>query len=74
MRFKILSSQDAHELLRHLMDGLRSEEVRRQRLAILKHYGLNDKTDPKTVEEKTRQKVCISYKKRMKWKSKRIDF
>ena len=44
--------QDAHELLRHLMDGLRSEEVRRQRTAILKHFGLTEKTDPKKVRGK----------------------
>jgi len=58
----ISALKDAHELLRHLMDGLRCEEVRRQRLAILKHFGLNDKTDPKTVEEKVRQKVISSSK------------
>jgi hypothetical protein len=31
------------------MDGLRSEEVRRQKTAILKHFGLTEKTDPKKV-------------------------
>ncbi len=31
------------------MDGLRSEEVRRQRTAILKFFGLSEKSDPKKV-------------------------
>ena len=36
---------------RYLMDGLRNEEAKRQKLAILKYFNLNEKTDPKTVNK-----------------------
>ena len=42
---------------RHLMDSLRSEEVRRQKSAILKNYGLTEKTDPKTVGQNLKKKL-----------------
>ena len=49
-QFRGMEQQDAHELLRHLMDALRTEEVKRQKTAILKYFGLTEKTDPKTVK------------------------
>ena len=34
---------------RYLMDGLRNEESKRQKSAILKYFGLTEKTDPKVI-------------------------
>ena len=56
-QFRGFQQQDAHELLRHLMESLRNEEVKRQKSAILKQFGLNEKTDPKTVDSKTKRKL-----------------
>ena len=39
-----MHQQDAHELLRHLTEGIRTEEVKRQKSAILKHFKLSEKT------------------------------
>merc|ERR1739844_886118 len=52
-----MEQQDAHELLRHLMDALRTEEVKRQKTAILKYFGLTEKTDPKTVNDNLKRKL-----------------
>ena len=35
-QFRGMHQQDAHELLRHLTEGVRAEEVKRQKSAILK--------------------------------------
>ncbi|XP_059079089.1 ubiquitin carboxyl-terminal hydrolase 45-like [Tigriopus californicus] len=56
-QFRGFHQQDAHELLRHLMDGLRTEEVKRQKTAILKHFGLSEKTDRKTVDDTVKLKL-----------------
>jgi ubiquitin carboxyl-terminal hydrolase 16/45 len=45
-----MQQQDSQELLRYLMDGLRNEEAKRQKQAILKYFGLTEKTDPKVVK------------------------
>ena len=52
-----MHQQDAHELLRHLTEGIRTEEVKRQKSAILKHFKLSEKTDPRTVDAETKKKL-----------------
>ena len=56
-QFRGFQQQDSHELLRHLMESLRTEEVKRQKTAILKHFGLSEKTDPKTVQARLKRKL-----------------
>ena len=46
-------------VFRYLMDGLRNEEQRRQKSAILKHFGLTEKTDPKSVVKTMRRKLRV---------------
>jgi ubiquitin carboxyl-terminal hydrolase 16/45 len=59
-QFRGFQQQDSHELLRHLMDSLRTEEVKRQKSAILKQYGLTEKTDPKSVSANIKKKLqCL---------------
>lgn len=41
---------DSHELLRHLLEAVREEDLRRYQSVILDRLGLNTKTDPSTVE------------------------
>lgn len=41
---------DSHELLRHLLEAVREEDLRRYKIVILQKLGLNNKTDPATVE------------------------
>eukprot|EP00090_Calanus_glacialis_P045435 TRINITY_DN8428_c0_g1_i1.p1 TRINITY_DN8428_c0_g1~~TRINITY_DN8428_c0_g1_i1.p1 ORF type:complete len:1052 (-),score=368.79 TRINITY_DN8428_c0_g1_i1:130-3285(-) len=56
-KFRGMQQQDSHELLRYLMDGLRSEESKRQKSAILKHFDLTEKTDPKNVPVHLRRQL-----------------
>ncbi|GMR31776.1 hypothetical protein PMAYCL1PPCAC_01971, partial [Pristionchus mayeri] len=46
-RFRSMAQQDAHELLRYLMDGLCSEETARYQSAIATHLGVPLKTQAK---------------------------
>ncbi|RZC36527.1 UCH and/or zf-UBP domain containing protein, partial [Asbolus verrucosus] len=41
---------DSHELLRHLLEAVREEDLRRYQLVILEKLGFSPKTDPSTVE------------------------
>lgn len=48
---------DSHELLRHLLEGVRSEDLRRYHSVILDNLGLSRKVDPAKVEGVIKQKV-----------------
>ncbi|QQP38863.1 Ubiquitinyl hydrolase 1 [Caligus rogercresseyi] len=48
---------DSHELLRHLMEAVKSEEVNRQKSSILKHLGLNDKASRAQLGPSLRKKL-----------------
>ncbi|XP_046688586.1 ubiquitin carboxyl-terminal hydrolase 16-like, partial [Homalodisca vitripennis] len=54
---------DAHELLRHLLDSVHTEDLRRYQKAILNHIGYKKdldelEEDKKTFGKKLNQKVC----------------
>lgn len=51
-QFEGSDQHDAHELLRHLLDTVRTEDLRRYQEAILRHVGLSKSTNPKEVDEK----------------------
>lgn len=55
-QFRGFQQQDSHELLRHLLDGVRNEEIRRQKRGILKALNL-EKVDRNTADEETKQTV-----------------
>ena len=44
-------------MLRHLLDAMRAEEVKRMKAAILKCFGLPENVNPKNVDEKTKAKL-----------------
>ena len=48
-QFRGFQQQDAHELLRHLLEGVRTEEVKRQKSAVLKNFDLTEKSDKNSV-------------------------
>ncbi|XP_045500336.1 ubiquitin carboxyl-terminal hydrolase 16 isoform X1 [Colias croceus] len=48
---------DSHELLRHLLEAVRSEDLRRYQSVILSSLGMNSKVDPAKVDGEVRQKV-----------------
>ena len=56
-KFRGMQQQDSHELLRYLMDGLKNEESKRQKSAVLKYFGLNEKSDPKSVPNHLKRKI-----------------
>uniref|UniRef100_A0A915BR66 Ubiquitin carboxyl-terminal hydrolase n=1 Tax=Parascaris univalens TaxID=6257 RepID=A0A915BR66_PARUN len=49
-RFRGWAQQDAHELLRYLLDGLRSEELSRYKEAISDHLRIPKNINPRSVE------------------------
>uniref|UniRef100_A0A1B6EAV3 Uncharacterized protein n=1 Tax=Clastoptera arizonana TaxID=38151 RepID=A0A1B6EAV3_9HEMI len=52
---------DAHELLRHLLDSVRMEDLRRYHRAILSHVGLSSKECPKEMDaEKKNQAKALN--------------
>lgn len=48
---------DSHELLRHLLELVRNEDLRRYQTIILSQVGLSGKTNPHGVEENLRSRV-----------------
>ncbi|XP_076244105.1 ubiquitin specific protease 16/45 isoform X2 [Calliopsis andreniformis] len=48
---------DSHELLRHLLEIVRNEDLRRYQSIILKKVGLNEKTNPDGVENSLKSRV-----------------
>ena len=54
--------QDAHELLRCLLEAMKNEEITRAKRAILKAFALNEKTDPNSVNCRLR-KIIKGYGK-----------
>ncbi|KAK5973916.1 Ubiquitinyl hydrolase 1 [Trichostrongylus colubriformis] len=52
-RFKGYQQQDAHELLRYLLDGLRSEELDRYKNGIATYFGVSPKANKKYIDEET---------------------
>ncbi|XP_012144488.1 ubiquitin specific protease 16/45 isoform X2 [Megachile rotundata] len=48
---------DSHELLRHLLEIVRNEDLRRYQSIILKEVGLNEKTNPEGVEDSLKSRV-----------------
>ncbi|KAK6051403.1 ubiquitinyl hydrolase 1, partial [Cooperia oncophora] len=52
-RFKGYQQQDAHELLRYLLDGLRSEELERYKNGIAAYLGVSPKISRKYVDPET---------------------
>ena len=48
---------DSHELLRHLLELVRNEDLRRYQSIILKEVGLNGKTNPQEVENSLKSRV-----------------
>ncbi|OWF43003.1 ubiquitin carboxyl-terminal hydrolase 45-like [Mizuhopecten yessoensis] len=56
-RFRGYQQQDSHELLRYLLDSMKTEEVKRRQAAILKFFKLSENINPKKVDEETRYRV-----------------
>lgn len=56
-RFKGMQQQDSHELLRYLMDNMKTEEIKRGQSGILKHFRLSENTNPKKVDEDVKLRV-----------------
>ncbi|KAL5010033.1 hypothetical protein ScPMuIL_012338 [Solemya velum] len=56
-RFKGFQQQDSHELLRYLLDVMRTEEIKRSQAGILKHFKLSENINPKKVDEDTKIKI-----------------
>ena len=61
-QFQGYEQQDAHELLRCLLDAIRNEEIIRAKKAILKAFALSEKSDPNTVSPKLK-KIIKGYGK-----------
>lgn len=56
-RFRGFQQQDSHELLRYLLDNMRTEEIKRGQCGILKHFKLPENVNPKKVDDDTKIKI-----------------
>lgn len=56
-QFAGAEQHDSHELLRHLLESVRSEDLRRYQLVILLALGFKRNVDPQTVEDSIKEKV-----------------
>lgn len=56
-RFRGFQQQDSHELLRYLLDNMRTEEIKRGQSGILKHFKLPENVNPKKVDDETKVKI-----------------
>lgn len=61
-QFRGHHQHDSHELLRHLLEGVRSEEVKRHKQAVLDAFGLSSKVNPSQVGTDIKARVQ-AYKK-----------
>ncbi|XP_049854422.1 ubiquitin carboxyl-terminal hydrolase 45 isoform X1 [Schistocerca gregaria] len=50
---------DAHELLRHLLEEVRTEDLKRYQKTIMAKLGLSPKTDPASVDEEVKKKAKV---------------
>ncbi|KAG7169017.1 Ubiquitin carboxyl-terminal hydrolase 16-like, partial [Homarus americanus] len=56
-QFQGYEQQDAHELLRCLLEAIRNEEILRAKRAILRAFALSEKTDPNTVNPRLKTMI-----------------
>lgn len=55
-QFQYFLQQDSHELLRQFLDGIRQDEVKRQKKAILRHFNIAN-TNPEDIEDDVKKLV-----------------
>ncbi|KAJ9599462.1 hypothetical protein L9F63_010077 [Diploptera punctata] len=56
-QFRGGEQHDSHELLRHLLEGVRTEDLKRYQSSILHLFGLSEKCNPTEVEDEIRVKA-----------------
>nr|XP_045592831.1 ubiquitin carboxyl-terminal hydrolase 16-like isoform X3 [Procambarus clarkii] len=56
-QFQGYEQQDAHELLRCLLEAIRNEEILRAKRAILRAFALSEKTDPNSVSPRLKMMI-----------------
>ncbi|XP_055523577.1 ubiquitin carboxyl-terminal hydrolase 16 [Wyeomyia smithii] len=56
-QFAGADQHDSHELLRHLLESVRSEDLRRYQLVILLSLGYTKNVDPQSVEDTMKEKI-----------------
>ncbi|KAK3603707.1 hypothetical protein CHS0354_023313 [Potamilus streckersoni] len=57
--FRGHQQHDSHELLSHMLDIMRSEEIKRGQVAVLKYFELVVNSDPQTIDHDVRMKVKL---------------
>ncbi|KAG8194198.1 hypothetical protein JTE90_024533 [Oedothorax gibbosus] len=55
-QFQYFHQQDSHELLRQFLDGIRQDEVKRQKKAILQHFNVV-KVDPEDIDDDVKKLI-----------------